>query len=118
MSSVVGIALNGVPIFAGVSELGFDALYPKTYKGSAATPIKVDYCMGNNDYTSFYHYYSMSPCIFDGTIKSLPLGKSCDSDSSCRNKKANHMITARSAYKTLTPIGIARDGHKIYGPYD
>ena len=28
VGSVVGIALNGVPIFSGISELGFDAYYP------------------------------------------------------------------------------------------
>lgn len=60
----------------------------------------------------------MSPCILDGTIKALAIGKSCDGDSSCKNKKSTHMTTVKSAYKTLTPIGIARDGHKIYGPYD
>lgn len=32
MEKIVGIALNGVPILSGTSELGFDAYYPKTYK--------------------------------------------------------------------------------------
>lgn len=31
MGLVVGVALNGVPILAGTSELGFDAFSPKTY---------------------------------------------------------------------------------------
>ena len=28
---IVGITLNGVPIYTGTSELGYDAFYPQAY---------------------------------------------------------------------------------------
>jgi len=48
---VIGIALNGVPIFFGTSELGFDVFYPKKYYGRTPKSIAVDLCLGNSDYT-------------------------------------------------------------------
>ncbi len=70
LDHVVGIALNGVPIFSGTSELGFDAYAPQSYKGLSPKSIPADLCLGNNDYTTFYHYYSNSPCILTGAYKS------------------------------------------------
>ena len=74
MKGVVGVALNGVPFFSGTSEKGFDAYYPKTYAGSSAVRIYPDICLGDSTYSTFYHYYTMSPCIFPGTAKSLTSG--------------------------------------------
>lgn len=63
---IVGISLNGVPIYSGTSELGFDAFYPKSY-GRFVNPRKVDtdLCLGSAELSSYYKYYSFSPCIFD-----------------------------------------------------
>jgi hypothetical protein len=62
---IVGIAINGVPIFSGVSTLGYDPYGPKLY-GSSGTLLGIDpdHCLGDNDYETFYHYYSFSPCIW------------------------------------------------------
>lgn len=60
----------------------------------------------------------MSPCILTGSLKSLPSGKACTDDSTCKSDKETYILKARSTQKVLTPIGIARDGHKIFGPYD
>ena len=37
---IIGIALNGVPIYAGTSELGYDAFFPKSY-GKFTNPRRV-----------------------------------------------------------------------------
>lgn len=118
VDKIVGIALNGVPIFSGVSELGMDAYAAASYNGVKATNIAPDYCLGDNSHTSFYHYYTMSPCILSGALKSSPTAKSCNSDTTCKSDKETYLLKAKSSQKTLTPIGIARDGHKIYGPFD
>jgi hypothetical protein len=86
-AKVVGVALNGVPFFSGVSELGMDAYAPKSYNGVSKKSIDPDYCMGDTEYTTFYHYYTMSPCIFDGSLKSLPNGYACTADSTCKKDK-------------------------------
>ena len=63
---IVGIALNGVPIYSGTSELGFDAFFPKSY-GKFVNPkrIETDLCLGSAEYGNFYKYYGFSPCIFE-----------------------------------------------------
>jgi orotate phosphoribosyltransferase-like protein len=47
VDSIVGIALNGVPLFSGISELGMDAYSPKSYNGVSAKSIVPDFCMGD-----------------------------------------------------------------------
>lgn len=95
-----------------------DAYSAASYNGAKATNIAPDYCMGDNSHTTFYHYYTMSPCILSGALKSSPTAKTCASDTTCKSDKSTYILKAKSSQKTLTPIGIARDGHKIYGPYD
>jgi len=48
---VVGIALNGVPLFSGTSEFGFDVFFPKKYNSKSPISIPVDICLGNSDIT-------------------------------------------------------------------
>lgn len=86
--TVVGIALNGVPIVSGTSELGFDALYPKAY-GENTQPrgIDLDLCLGTADYSRFYHYYSFSPCIMPSKIKAITTAEMCEDDVLCDKNK-------------------------------
>ena len=73
---VAGIALNGVPIFMGTSELNVDA-YAPTDKSQA---VASDFCLGNNFYTSYYHYYSFSPCVWNSPVKNQPIARMCAED--------------------------------------
>lgn len=77
---IVGIALNGVPIMRSLSELNYDAYFPIAYS-TFKSPLSVatDACLGNNDYASFYHYYSFSPCIYPSTPKSATTASTCNS---------------------------------------
>eukprot|EP00347_Sterkiella_histriomuscorum_P024256 403331763 len=117
---VVGIALNGVPLFQGTSELQYDSLYPKSY-GLYRFPkvVDVDICLGSSQYSSFYHYYSYSPCILGTTFKSNAKSVLCANVTSCKNDLVTYMQSGLSPeYKANQQIiGIAKDGHKILGPY-
>lgn len=97
IAKIVGVALNGVPIFSGVSELGMDAYSPKSYNGAKAKSIAPDFCMGDTEYTTFYHYYTMSPCILEGSLKSQPGGKACTDDTTCKSSKTTYILKAKTS---------------------
>jgi hypothetical protein len=101
IDKVVGIALNGVPIFFGTSELGFDVFKPKSYNGQSAKSVPVDLCLGNNDYTRYYHYYTNSPCILPGTQKAAVAGGLCTDDTNCNTNKTKFIVAARTTLKNL-----------------
>ncbi len=62
---VVGISVNGVPIYTGVDKSGVDPLS----HGRKNSQIIFDKCLGNLDSSSLYNYLSFSPCIFNQSIK-------------------------------------------------
>lgn len=69
-NGIVGIALNGVPIYTGTSELKYDAFYPKGYSLYKNPKIvNADLCMGAVSTAGFYKYYAYSPCIFNYELK-------------------------------------------------
>lgn len=41
----------------------------------------------------------------------------CDSDSLCKSDLRSYALSGFSSKKTLTVVGVAKDGHLIYGPY-
>ena len=63
---VLGVARNGVFIFAGTSHLGYDAFYPAAY-GAKKTPeaLDVDVCLGTSASYNTYRYHSYSPCMYN-----------------------------------------------------
>src|SRR5450830_1333808 len=62
--NVVGVALNGVFLFAGLSEKGYDAFYPKSYgKKTDPAGVSVDICLGASQSYNTYRYYMFSPCL-------------------------------------------------------
>ena len=64
--NIVGITLNGLPIYSGTSEFGYDAYFPKSYgKNTNPRAVDVDACLGSTEHSGFYKYYSFSPCIFE-----------------------------------------------------
>lgn len=118
---VVGIAFNGVPIMAGTGETGFDPFYPKAYDTHVVSSTYVfDICLGNNDYNSFYHYYSMSPCIVPTQTKGLDSGQLCSSSTPCDEAPLTYttdLLRDEGVYVKLMRMGIAKDGSLIYGPF-
>ena len=80
-NEVIGIALNGVPIYPGRNKNFYDFISPEAY-GTHITPTKsaVDLCLGELD-GNLYHYRSYSPCIFYNQMADIAM--MCSSDSSC-----------------------------------
>ena len=117
---IVGIAINGVPIHSGTSELHYDAFYPKDYSTyTTHGSIKSDQCLGNNDHSSYYHYYTFSPCLLPSTAKSSLTGEICDNVPACKSDPKTYSVgSITNGNKKLIPVGIAKDGHMIYGPYN
>jgi hypothetical protein len=61
MRNVVGIALNGVPIYGGFDrENQYDAI------DDPSSNYNLDQCLGNISPNGIYHYYGYSPCILPG----------------------------------------------------
>jgi hypothetical protein len=118
INKVVGVALNGVFLHPGISELGYDAFYPKAYATQVSPQsIDPDLCLGSSTYSSSYHYYMFSPCILEQKIKHV--SSECSSNSKCNNDKIKYTLQLMSSdLKGLIPVGLAKDGRIIYGPYN
>lgn len=66
MEKIVGVTLNGVLMYTGNAEDGYDAFFPEIYGGKdAPSDPEVDLCLGSSALSDAYHYYGFSPCIFD-----------------------------------------------------
>ncbi|CAF1291630.1 unnamed protein product [Rotaria sordida] len=111
MDTVAGVSVDSVAILNVNSANNVDPFYP-TAGNTAET---VDACLGHPNIQNIYHYHMASGCALSppsGTIAS------CASTSSCSSSIAAYAISLYNSYRTLTLIGIAKDGHVIYGPYD
>lgn len=91
---VVGVALNGVFLFSGTSDYGYDAFYPKSF-GNKKNPraIEVDICLGTAQSSNTYRYHMFSPCIFDSPLKSVAAPCSSDDYPECSENVRNHSIS-------------------------
>jgi hypothetical protein len=54
-------------------------------------------------------------CLFDSTIAAAPAA--CDNTPACKNDVKGFGLAGFASKKEYTPVGIAKDGHIIYGPY-
>lgn len=65
-----------------------------------------------------YRYHTYSPCMYDISQRKA-VARLCKDDQICADSNMFGYANAKTpnAVKTLTPIGIARDGRVIYGPY-
>jgi hypothetical protein len=114
---VVGIALNGVFIYAGVTHLGFDPFYPKPYGTKTnAAGYSFDVCLGTQVTNRQYRYHSYSPCVFAISLRNTAMLCS-DSPACSKNITKYALDNTPTLSRGLLPVGIARDGKVIYGPY-
>lgn len=111
LRTLAGLAIDGVPILNVNSANQVDPFYPTG--GYAAE--SVDSCLSHPSGSGVYHYHISSGCIV-----SPPTGNitACDMNTQCKSKIANYSLQSYpTSAKKLTVIGIAKDGHIIYGPY-
>lgn len=65
------------------------------------------------------HYHTMSPCIASSTAGSSV--EACQQVNDCYSDPLTYAVeyfTSSNGYNTLKPIGIAKDGHILWGPYN
>lgn len=110
LSTVAGVSIDGVSIENVNSANNIDPFYPP---GNNSAEM-VDACLGHPNFANVYHYHMASGCAVNRPTGSI---QSCASVSACAANVSNYGVTLFSSYKTLTVIGIAKDGHIIYGPY-
>jgi hypothetical protein len=110
---VVGVSFTGVPIFDGTDERDEDPFYPS--KGHSIVK-HIDYCLGDvNKINPFYHFYSFSPCMEKSIQKLSDTPRKCEFYEDCATDTKSYMVSG--VEKKKTPIGLALDGHHIYGPW-
>ncbi|UJR25032.1 hypothetical protein I4U23_006392 [Adineta vaga] len=111
LSTMAGISIDNVVILNVNSGDSADPFYPPTgYEQEG-----IDSCLSHPQASGVYHYHVASGCAVSPPVGNIT---SCGIDNSCITNVAGYMIsTWPSSAKKLTVIGIAKDGHVIYGPY-
>jgi hypothetical protein len=110
VDQIAGISIDGVPIFNALNTGNEDIFYSKT---NISTKL-VDECLGYNATDGTYRYRIGSSCPLDPPNF---ITTTCNNIPACNASIANYSISMFNDTKTLTVIGIAKDGHLIYGPY-
>jgi hypothetical protein len=111
LGTLAGVSIDNVPIFNVNSAQNVDPFYPP----SGYEVEMVDTCLAHPQSSGIYHYHMATGCAV-----SPPTGNisSCSSSTACSSDIASYSIASfPSSAKKLTVIGIAKDGHVIYGPY-
>jgi hypothetical protein len=117
LSTTSGVALSGTTFFSALSANSVDPFYPEVNGVYDSSDLEmVDTCLGHPQETGWYHYHTMSPCHTSSADSATVIG--CAASSSCSASIKAYAVAGFSSYKTLTPIGIAKDGHIIWGPYN
>lgn len=116
VTGVVGISFTGVPIMDGNSEFDLDPFYPKPNVPGAQLQTLSDFCLGSvTSQVPWYHYSSFSPCMSTSPQQLSSQSQACSSFQNCATATSSYMTSG--VQKILQAVGIALDGHIIYGPW-
>ncbi len=107
---LAGVAVDGVSILNVNSLNQVDPFYP----AGGFAPEGCDQCLSHPAGNGQYHYHIASGCMVNPPQGNLT---GCTPNIGCANNIASYSLQTFSSFKTLTVIGIAKDGHVIYGPY-
>jgi hypothetical protein len=111
LSTLAGVSIDNVAILNVNSAENVDPFYPP----AGDTAEMVDSCLAHPNVNNIYHYHIASGCAV-----SVPTGNisNCGISNGCSTNISGYSLSLfPSSAKTLTVIGIAKDGHVIYGPY-
>ncbi|CAF1131715.1 unnamed protein product [Adineta steineri] len=111
LDTATGVSVDGVMIFTPDSANNIDPFFPP---GGGQTSESVDTCLAHCQITGIYHYHIASGCQVNPPTGNI---SSCAGTSSCISNVATYPISSFSNYQTKTVLGVAKDGHVIYGPY-
>ena len=110
LNALAGVATDGVNILNVNSLNQVDPFYP-----TGNLPAEgADQCLSHPAGNGEFHYHIASGCMVNPPPGNLT---NCSPEINSLNNVAPYSIQTFSALKTLTVIGIAKDGHVIYGPY-
>ena len=110
LSTAAGVSIDGVMIFNVDSANNIDPFYPP----AGSTAEMVDSCLAHCQNVGIYHYHIASGCAVNPPTGNI---SSCAGTSACSSNISSYSLSGFASYQTLTVIGVARDGHVIYGPY-
>ncbi|CAF1335310.1 unnamed protein product [Adineta steineri] len=110
LDTATGVAVDGVMMFTSDSANNYDPFFPP----SGGTAETVDSCLAHCQTAGIYHYHIATGCQVNPPTGNIT---SCAAVSACNSNIATYSISSFSSYQTKTVIGVARDGHVIYGPY-
>lgn len=109
--TLAGVSVDGVTILNVNSANNVDPFFPVGPYAAEG----VDACLGHpNPSDNGYHYHAASACALNPPSGSI---SSCSGTPACNSHVTNYSISVFSSYRNLTIIGIAKDGHVIYGPF-
>lgn len=118
---MTGVALSGGFIYTAISAEQTDAFFPNYYAN--VTDLKraterVDTCLihGDSQMHNHLHYHMLSPCILEPE-KYNNKTEPCHPGTECGKDMKEWVLKGYENYKYLNPIGLAKDGHIIWGPY-
>ena len=110
LNALAGVAVDGVNILNVNSINQVDPFYPPA--GFSAEGI--DQCLSHPAGNGEFHYHISSGCMVDPPQGNLT---NCSPTIGCLNNVSSYSLQTFASFKNLTIIGIAKDGHVIYGPY-
>lgn len=116
----MGISTSGAALNNGLSEDGADPFYPDYYNlviDIDKSTGKSDTCIIHQTLSGQFHYHHLPQCLSAGLsdLGINPIG--CDEDNDCHLDRIDFSLRGFGTQPNLNPIGIAKDGHVIYGPY-
>ena len=113
--SMSGVAVDGVVHLSAISADGVDPFSPVAY-GTVTDPStvveNVDSCLAHPQSAGIFHYHRLSPCSVTPVTGSIT---PCAKAAGCTDDMAAHAF--KEFPKQLTVVGLAKDGHTIYGPH-
>jgi hypothetical protein len=110
IDTVTGVSVDGVVIFTPDSANNVDPFYPP----AGFSTESVDSCLAHCQAAGIYHYHIVSGCMVNPPTGPI---SSCAVLSNCSSNISTYAISQFASYQTLTVVGLAKDGHAIYGPY-
>lgn len=119
---ISGIAINGGAFFGAISRDGVDPINPTVYGKVKEEHLEraneiTDTCMTHPNGKGDLHYHMWSPCIIEPEEYGTDV-YNCREDEKCNSTDPfDYSLEAYEDHKRLTVLGLAKDGHIIWGPY-